>query len=140
MNKTFLTHFLRKIRHTHLSFLVVSIALIMSIGHVQVGHAQQLIDFQELQSLPTNGAGDWEFFTIGTDHHLVIANDGNDVTPNIDSKLYQWDGTRFVQFQSLPTNAAYDWEFFTIGTDHYLAVANQYNDGTYNTDSKIYQA
>jgi hypothetical protein len=139
MNKTVLTHFLRKIRHTHLSFLVVSIALIMSIGHVQVGHAQQLVDFQEFQSIPTNSALDWEFFTIGTDHYLVVANYSNGVTRNINSNLYQWDGTSFVQFQSLATNGARDWEFFTIDTDHYLVVANYHNGTTINIDSKLYQ-
>jgi hypothetical protein len=34
---------------TYLNFFLVSIALIMSIGHVQVGHVVQLIDFQEFQ-------------------------------------------------------------------------------------------
>jgi len=61
-------------------------------------------------------------------------------THNIDSKLYQWDGTRFVPFQSIPTNGARSWEFFTIDTNHYLAVANVHNDATNNIDSKIYQA
>ncbi len=95
--------------------------------------------FQEEASIPTNGASDWQFFTIGGDSYLVVANVDNDSTYNIDSKIYRWNGTGFVEFQSIPTNGAADWEFFTIGSDSYLAVANSYNDSTYNVDSKIYQ-
>jgi hypothetical protein len=95
--------------------------------------------FQEFQSIPTNGAEDWEYFTIGTDHYLAVANLSNGSTYNIDSKIYQWDGASFVEFQSIPTNGATDWEFFTIDADHYLAVAYYYNDSTYNFDSKIYR-
>jgi len=78
-------------------------------------------EFVEFQSIPTSGAADWEFFTIGSDHYLAVANYYNDSTHDLDSKLYRWDGTSFVEFHSIPTNGARDWEFFTIGSDHYLA-------------------
>ena len=96
-------------------------------------------EFVEFQSIPTNGAHDWQFFTIGSDHYLAVANYYNGSTYNIDSKLYRWDGTSFFEFQSIPTNGAVDWEFFTIGSVHYLALANHYNDSTYNIDSKLYR-
>ena len=74
--------------------------------------------FVEFQSIPTDGANDWEFFTIGSDHYLAVAN-----TYNYNSKLYRWNGASFVEFQSIPTNsAANDWEFFTIGSDSAIPV------------------
>jgi hypothetical protein len=94
-------------------------------------------EFQELQSIPTNGAIDWEYFTIGSEHYLAVTNHYNGSIRNIDSKLYRWDGASFVEFQSIPTSSAYDWEYFTIGSEHYLAVANYRNDSTHNIDWKM---
>jgi hypothetical protein len=91
------------------------------------------------QSIPTNRGFDWESFTIGTDTFLAVANSTNFITNNIDSKIYKWDGSAFVQYQSILTHAAHDWESFTIGTDTFLAVANFGNDSTNNIDSKIYR-
>jgi len=130
MNKTFLTC---------RTCLALAITLIMSLGQIQVVYAQQLVEFQEFETIPTNGAGDWESFTIGTDHYLAVTNHQNGSTWNIDSKIYQWDSASFVQFQAIPTNSARDWESFTIGTEHYLAVANENNGSTWNIDSKIYR-
>jgi hypothetical protein len=39
--------------------------------------------------LITNGAAYWEFFTLGSNHYLAMANRRNDSTYNIDSKLYR---------------------------------------------------
>jgi len=95
--------------------------------------------FYPCESIPTHGANDWKSFTIGTDTFLAVANTYNDSTYNIDSKIYKWDGSSFVEIQSIPTHGAADWESFTIGTETFLAVANYYNDSTYNIDSKIYK-
>ncbi len=94
--------------------------------------------FQEAFTIPTQGAADWEFFTINGENYLIVANQYNGSTFNVDSKLYHWNGSGFTQIQTLTTHAVIDWEFFTIGTEAYLAVANYYNGSTYNTDSKIY--
>ena len=99
----------------------------------------QLKYFEEFQAIPTNGAYDWEFFTISDTHYLAVANNRNNTTFNIDSKIYRWDGSSFLEFQTIPTNGAFDWEFFTISDTNYLAVANEYNGSTYNLDSKIYR-
>ncbi len=96
-------------------------------------------DFYEYQAVPTNGAKDLEFFTIGSDHYLAAANMRNDSTHNIDSTVYKWNGTSFAEYQSIPTSGASDWEFFTIGSNHYLVVANMRNDLTHNVDSKIFR-
>ncbi len=95
--------------------------------------------FAEEALIPTNGAFDWEAFTIDGDVYLAVANRYNGSTYNLDSKIYRWTGTSFTETQSIPTHAAMDWEFFTIGSDHYLAVANHYNGSSYNLDSKIYR-
>jgi len=129
MNKTFLTC---------RTFSALAAALLMYIGPIQVVYAQQLVEFQEFEAIPTNGTRSWKYFTIGTDHFLAVANGYNGSTHNLDSKLYQWNGTNFVEFQSIHTSSAFYWEFFTIGTDHFLAVANYYNGSSYNIDSKIY--
>jgi len=70
----------------------------------------------------------------------AVANNYNDSTRNIDSKIYKWDGTVFAEIQSIPTNGAYDWESFQINGETYLAVANHRNDSTRNIDSKIYKS
>ncbi len=82
--------------------------------------------FAAFQSIPTNAALRWEFFTIGQDSFLAVANYSTDFTTtfNIDSWIYRWDGSKFVEFQAIPTSGAHYWKFFTIGTDSFLAVAN----------------
>jgi hypothetical protein len=120
---------MHRFKHAAFSLLFSSIALIMFVGHIPHGYAQN-IEFQEFQSIPTHGANDWEFFTIDTNHYLAVANHHN-YTYNTDSKLYQWNGTNFVDFQSIPTHGTFDWEFFTIGTNHYLVAAN-FSDSTHN--------
>ena len=119
------------------SILIAAMPGLFVSGGVQPVAAQEP-EWQEFQSIPTNGARDGEFFTIGSNHYLAMANQYNDSTYNVASKLYRWDAN-FVEFQSIATNGACDWEFFTIGSDHYLAVANEYNGSTHNLDSKFYR-
>merc|ERR1711924_239056 len=86
--------------------------------------------------ISTTDARDWESFEISGEQYLAVANaDGN-----IYSKVYKWNGARFVEFQSIPTRGARSWESFEISGEHYLAVANTRDgSGSYNTDSKIYK-
>jgi hypothetical protein len=53
--------------------------------------AAQEPQFQEFQSIPTSAAFAWEFFTIGSDDYLAVANyvNGSHSTPNINSKIYR---------------------------------------------------
>ena len=97
--------------------------------------------FIEYQSIDTSGAADWEFFTIGADSYLVVANmkNGPSTTRNINSVVYKWDGDSFEPFQNIPTHGARDWEHYTIDGTPYLAVANAHNDTTYNIDSEIFK-
>ena len=59
----------------------------------------------------------------------------------MDSKIYFWNVTEFVEFQSIPTLGAHDWNYFAVDGGHYLVVANfSPLFGSYGTNSTIYKA
>lgn len=100
--------------------------------------------FAAFQTIATSAALRWEFFTIGTDSFLAVANYSTDFTAtfNIDSRIYRWDGARFAEFQAIPTSGAHYWKFFVIGDDRFLAVANLHsgpNRTNLEIDSKIFK-
>ena len=97
------------------------------------------VSFEEFSSVLTAGAADWEYFQIGTDHYLVVANSRGISSYDVNSTLYRWDGQAFLPIQSILTHNALDWEHFEIDGVPYLAVANQRNSSTRNIDSQIYQ-
>ncbi|XP_073502644.1 thrombospondin-type laminin G domain and EAR repeat-containing protein [Phyllobates terribilis] len=83
--------------------------------------------FEINQTIPTSGAYDWEFFSIGPYSFLVVANTFNGTSTNIQSHIYIWLGGTFRPFQSIMTFGASDWEFFRIKDRFFLAVANSHN-------------
>ncbi|XP_074860571.1 thrombospondin-type laminin G domain and EAR repeat-containing protein [Carettochelys insculpta] len=103
--------------------------------------------FEANQTLPTSGAYDWEFFTVGPHSFLVVANAFNGTSTKICSHIYLWLGGSFQLFQSIQTFGAADWEVFRIGGRSFLAVANShsYDSGTaapnsvYAINSSIYE-
>ncbi|KAM9127396.1 thrombospondin-type laminin G domain and EAR repeat-containing protein isoform 2-T2 [Pangshura tecta] len=103
--------------------------------------------FEANQTIPTSGAYDWEFFTVGPYSFLVVANTFNGSSTKIDSHIYIWLGGSFQLFQSILTFGAADWEVFRIGDRIFLAVANShsYDSGTvtpnnyYAINSSIYE-
>jgi len=95
--------------------------------------------FLEYQALSTKDSEDLEFFTLEGNCYLVAANMRDELTYNVDSKVYKWDGTSFIEYQSIPTHGASDAEFFTVDDDSYLAIANMYDGTTHNIDSTIYK-
>ena len=90
------------------------------------------------QTLQTRGAYDLEYFSIANKHFLAVANH-YDGTYRLDSTVYQWNGTLFVDFQKLPTNGATRFTYFKILGERYLAVANYRDGSTYSTKSVIYK-
>ena len=68
-----------------------------------------------------------------------MANAYNGSSYNVNSKIYKWDGTLFVEFQAIVTNGARDWKCVEIDGETYLAVANSYNGSTRNINSRIYK-
>ncbi|KAJ8282349.1 hypothetical protein COCON_G00048680 [Conger conger] len=80
--------------------------------------------FEVNQTIQTSGAYDWEFFTIGPYHFLVVANTFNGISTHVDSIIYIWLEGMFKPFQAISTFGATDWEMFQIGNRVFLAVAN----------------
>lgn len=135
-------------------FFVLTVAMAMvlmvSSGSVFVGQTVSdeagtnsacdlAVVFETQQTIATIGALDWESFEIGGETYLAVANHHNDSSYNVDSMIYKWNGTLFVEFQAVPTNSACDWESFEIDGETYLAVANYHNDSSYNINSRIYK-
>ena len=95
--------------------------------------------FEEEQSIATVGGRDFESFTIDGETYLAVANAQDQGLYNVDSKIYQWNGSEFIELQAILTNTAVDFESFVMDGETYLAVANYYDGSTHNKDSKIYQ-
>ncbi|XP_034531246.1 thrombospondin-type laminin G domain and EAR repeat-containing protein-like isoform X2 [Notolabrus celidotus] len=96
------------------------------------------------QMLPTSGAYDWEFFTVGPYHFLVVANAFDGVTTSVDSVIYVWVNGSFQVFQTVKTFCATDWEMFQIGSRVFLVVANGHRlqgngPSQYAINSTIYE-
>lgn len=113
-------------------------------GKIDYANSEDLIDTVDPQKIYTHGAVDWKYFEINEEYYLVVANEYNGSSHNINSILYKWDPEagndgQFNWHQDIPTNGAYDWEHFKINDKHYLAVANYYNGSTHNIPSKIYE-
>ncbi len=95
--------------------------------------------FVEFQSIPTSQATDWEYFSIDSDSYIAVANYYSTAgdSYNVDSKIYLWNGTSFVEHQGVPTSGAQAWEYFTIDGDHYLGCANLRNETEFQINSII---
>jgi hypothetical protein len=90
------------------------------------------------QSIPTQGARAWEFFSINNHSYLAVANWYNGNSYSINSQILRFDGSSFVHFQSIPTQGALDWEFFSIAGQSFLAVANHHSAlTTFSINSQI---
>ncbi|XP_034063282.1 thrombospondin-type laminin G domain and EAR repeat-containing protein-like [Gymnodraco acuticeps] len=100
--------------------------------------------FEVHQMLRTSGAYDWEFFTVGPYHFLVVANAFDGVTTSVDSVIYVWVNGSFQVFQTIKTFCATDWEMFQIGSRVFLVVANGHRlqgngPSQYAINSTIYE-
>ncbi|XP_054983195.1 thrombospondin-type laminin G domain and EAR repeat-containing protein [Sorex araneus] len=84
--------------------------------------AQTFVTFQEI---PTCSALDWEFFSVGEDHFLVVANSFDGHTFLVNSIIYRWQGYEgFVAAHSLPTFGCRDWETFSTAAGSYLVYSS----------------
>uniref|UniRef100_A0A3Q2PYW6 Thrombospondin type laminin G domain and EAR repeats n=1 Tax=Fundulus heteroclitus TaxID=8078 RepID=A0A3Q2PYW6_FUNHE len=100
--------------------------------------------FEVNQTLSTFGAYDWEFFTIGPYHFLVVANTFDSQTTTISSTIYVWLDGCFRTFQNITTVGATDWEMFQIDGRFFLAVANSQQlssrgPSLYSINSTVYE-
>ena len=96
---------------------------------------------EHIRSIQTNGATDWEFFTINGESYLAVANSYSGSTHNIKSRIYKWDDyeNEFNPIPPVDTQGAYDWEYLSIADNHYLVVANYHNDASTIIDSVLYK-
>ncbi|XP_041937368.1 thrombospondin-type laminin G domain and EAR repeat-containing protein isoform X1 [Alosa sapidissima] len=70
--------------------------------------------FLAFQNIGTYSAVDWEFFTIGEEKFLVVANSYDGTTYSLNSVIYRWQGYEgFIPVHRLPTIGCSDWEFFS---------------------------
>ena len=91
------------------------------------------------QTLQTRGAVALEYFSIDDKHFLAVANFQDGSAYQLDSEVYQWNGTRFVVVQKIPTKGGHHLRFFKINGQNYLAIANYYDGSTYSLKSVIYE-
>ena len=129
-----------------LFFIVSNVDAITSSSH------KKMVKLVPFQNLVTTGARSVEYFTIGKNKYLAVAQFGKDLPQgnvnrdggdsDITSPIYQWNGKKFVMMQNLPSHGARDWQSFSIRNNDYLALANlRTGKGPYNSDtfSTIYQ-
>ncbi|XDC50712.1 hypothetical protein R6Z07M_001894 [Ovis aries] len=84
--------------------------------------AQTFVRFQEIR---TCSALDWEFFSVGEDYFLVVANSFDGNTFSVNSIIYRWQGYEgFVAVHSLPTFGCRDWEAFRTAAGSYLVYSS----------------
>ncbi|ERE86868.1 protein TSPEAR-like protein [Cricetulus griseus] len=82
-------------------------------------------NFVKFQDIPTCSALDWEFFSVGEDHFLVVANSFDGNTFSVNSIIYRWQGYEgFVAVHKLPTFGCRDWEAFNTTAGSYLIYSS----------------
>ncbi|KAM4625286.1 thrombospondin-type laminin G domain and EAR repeat-containing protein-like [Polymixia lowei] len=81
--------------------------------------------FVRFQDIVTYSAVDWEFFSLGEENFLVVANSFDGESYSLNSVLYRWQGYEgFVPVHWLPTIGCSDWEFFTFEDESYLVYSS----------------
>lgn len=101
---------------------------------------------RKLQSIQTNNARGWDFFTIGDEKFLVAAEFTKDY-PNgnkdIDSSIYKWSNGKFVPYQLIPTHGARFARHVEIDGKHYLLLVNSQTSNNekdkFNVSSILYR-
>ncbi|XP_026070560.1 thrombospondin-type laminin G domain and EAR repeat-containing protein-like [Carassius auratus] len=81
--------------------------------------------FLKFQDIVTYSAVDWELFSVGDEHFLVVANSYDGSSYSLNSVIYRWQGYEgFVPVHRLPTIGCSDWEFFTSAEGSYLMYSS----------------
>jgi EPTP domain len=80
------------------------------------------------QTFPGFAAKQWHFFSIGSRAFLCLAQGvtlGHVEAKNPRaSRIFEWNGTKFIDFQTLAGLWGYNWESFQINGDTYLGYAD----------------
>jgi hypothetical protein len=81
-----------------------------------------------LQHFPAFAAKQWFAFSLGERHFLALAQgvviEGVEPNNPCTSRIFEWDGKRFVPFQTLDGQWGYNFAFVSFGGEHYLAYAD----------------
>ncbi|KAM4559500.1 thrombospondin-type laminin G domain and EAR repeat-containing protein-like [Odontesthes bonariensis] len=81
--------------------------------------------FIRFQDILTHSALDWEFFTVGDEKFLVVANSHDGSSYSLNSVVYRWQGYEgFVAVHSLPTFGCRDWEHFSTDEGSFLVYSS----------------
>ena len=80
-----------------------------------------------------------EYFKIGDQHYLAVANHRDEPSYRQNSVIYQWSQEQFVVFQSIETFGAHSFDFFEIKNEQFLAVSNYYDGSSHSINSYIYK-
>ncbi|MEE6491054.1 hypothetical protein FKM82_016084 [Ascaphus truei] len=81
--------------------------------------------FVRFQDILTYSAVDWEFFTVGDDYFLVVANSFDGSSFSVNSVIYRWQGYEgFVAAHYLPTYGCRDWEAFNTTMGSYIMYSS----------------
>ncbi|XP_028289636.1 thrombospondin-type laminin G domain and EAR repeat-containing protein isoform X2 [Parambassis ranga] len=81
--------------------------------------------FIRFQDILTHSAVDWEFFTVGEEKFLVVANSHDGSSYSLNSVIYRWQGYEgFVPVHSLPTFGCRDWEHFSTDEGSFLIYSS----------------
>ncbi|KAL6889942.1 hypothetical protein GGI43DRAFT_387723 [Trichoderma evansii] len=82
--------------------------------------------FVEFQELDVPGGEDAEFFVIEKRRFLATASLRSGSDPynlDVESIIFEWTGSSFVEFQRIRTFAAKQWRYFRVEGRHFLALA-----------------
>ena len=82
-----------------------------------------------------------EYFKIGDQHYLAVANHYDGTSYRQNSVIYQWSLSQeqFVVFQSIETFGANRFDFFEIRNEQFLAISNYRDDSSHSINSFIYK-
>ncbi|KAJ8004417.1 hypothetical protein DPEC_G00135500 [Dallia pectoralis] len=81
--------------------------------------------FIKFQDILTSSAVDWEFFSVGEDKFLVVANSLDGSSFSLNSVIYRWQGYEgFVPIHKLPTIGCTDWEYFNTTEGSFLIYSS----------------
>src|SRR3989339_472131 len=102
-------------------------------------NGETLEEFQYISSLEHQGELIYNYgcesFKINGETYLAIANFRDWNTMEINSYIFKWDGSAFMEIQAIPTNGAFGFRSFIINNETYVMALNYGG-----TDSVIYKA
>jgi hypothetical protein len=88
--------------------------------------------WEPYQTFPGFAAKQWHYFKIGERSFLCLAQGvtlGHIEAKNArTSRIFEWNGTKFVDFQSLEGQWGYNWESFQIDGETFLGYADHVGD------------